>query len=100
MNSTAFDVATRARLGEVCRQYGVARLLMFGSAARGAAQADSDLDVLYELLPGKHLGWEVEDLADELSDVLGRRVDLVSAVALHRRLRPGVLGDAREFYAA
>jgi len=43
----------------------------------------SDVDVLYELEQGGRLGWEIEDLADELSEVLGRPVDLVSLGALH-----------------
>ena len=88
------------RLAAVCARYGVARLLVFGSVARGTAESSSDIDVLYELLPGRRLGWEIEQLADELSDVLGRPVDLVSATALHRRLRGAVLAEAQPLYAA
>ena len=88
------------RLAAVCRRYGVARLLMFGSVARGQADASSDVDVLYELLPGRRLGWEIEQLADELSEIFGRPVDLVSAAALHRRLRSAVLAEAQPLYAA
>ena len=89
-----------ARLAAVCERYGVARLLLFGSVARGAADPSSDIDVLYELLPGRRLGWEIEQLADELSEILGRPVDLVSATALHRRLRGAVLAEAQPLYAA
>lgn len=35
-------------------------------------------DLLYELGPGAHLSWDIENLGDELSEVLGRPVDLVS----------------------
>ena len=95
------DVAAqRFRLGEVCARYGVARLLVFGSVARGTASPDSDIDVLYELLPGRRLGWEISDLADELADVLGRPVDLVALTALHHRLREPVLSEAQPLYAA
>jgi uncharacterized protein len=66
----------------------------------GTATPDSDVDVLYELLPGRVLGWEIEQFADELSEVLGRSVDLVSLSALHRRLREPVLAEARPLYAA
>ena len=38
-----------ARLAAVCAQYGVARLMIFGSVARGTAEPSSDVDVLYEL---------------------------------------------------
>jgi predicted nucleotidyltransferase len=67
-----------ARLAEVCARYGIARLLVFGSVARGTATPDSDIDVLYELEPGRRLGWEIEQLADELAALFGRPVDLVS----------------------
>ena len=88
------------RLAEVCRRYGVGRLDIFGSVSRGDAGPSSDVDVLYELAPGARLGWEIEDLADELTLVLGRRVDLVSRAALHERLRDAVLAEAQLLYAA
>ena len=89
-----------ARLAAVCARYGVARLMIFGSVARGTAEPSSDVDVLYELQPGRRLGWEVEDLSDELSELFGRPVDLVSRAALHERLRAAVLAEAQPLYAA
>lgn len=88
------------RIGEICRRYGVACLEVFGSVSRGEARPDSDVDVLYELTPGARLGWDIENLADELSEVLGRPVDLVSRRALHHRLREAILAEARVLYAA
>ena len=73
----------------------IARLSVFGSVARGAAGEDSDVDLLYELRPGARLGWEIDDLADELSEIFGRRADLVARVALHPMLVETVLGEAR-----
>ncbi len=104
----AYDVAVTVpgldvddeRLGDVCNRYGVARLEVFGSTGRGASQPDSDVDLLYELKPGARLGWRIEDLADELSAILGRPVDLVSRGALHERIRDKVLGEALLLYAA
>jgi uncharacterized protein len=87
-------------LAAVCRRFGVARLDVFGSVGRGEGRPTSDIDVLYELAPGVRLGWDIEDLAEELSAVLGRRVDLVSRKALHERLRDAVLAEARVLYAA
>ena len=89
-----------ARLAAVCARYGVARLMIFGSVARGTAEPSSDVDVLYELQPGRRLGWEIEDLSDELSELFGRPVDLVSRAALHERLRAAVLAEAQPLYAA
>lgn len=99
MSVAGLDVDHDA-VGEICQRYGVARLEVFGSVARGEARPDSDIDVLYELAPGRKLGWEIETLADELSDVLGRNVDLVSRKALHDRLRDAVLAEAQPLYAA
>ena len=88
------------RLAAVCARYGIARLMIFGSVARGTAEPSSDVDVLYELQPGRRLGWEIEDLSDELSELFGRPVDLVSRAALHERLRAAVLAEAQPLYAA
>ncbi len=88
------------RLRQICSRYGVARLEVFGSVGRGDEESESDVDVLYELAPGARLGWDIENLADELSELLGRPVDLVSRGALHERLRDAVLTEARLLYAA
>jgi len=56
--------------------------------------------VLYEALPGRRLRWEIEDLADGLSEVLGRRADLVSSSALHAQLRETVLAEAQPLQTA
>jgi predicted nucleotidyltransferase len=89
-----------ARLAEICRRYGIAQLEVFGSVSRGEATDDSDVDVLYDLEPGRHLTWDIELLADELSDVLGRRVDLVSRRALHPLIRASIEAEAKALYAA
>lgn len=89
-----------ARLGAVCGRYGIATLWVFGSVAGDTATSSSDLDLLYELRPGARLGWEIDDLADELSEIFGRPVDLVPRGALHPLLATTVLAEARPLYAA
>lgn len=89
-----------ARLAEVCERYGVEELAVFGSVARGEASADSDVDLLYVLAPGARLGFALNRLEDELADVFGRPVDLVSRKALHPLLRDDVLNEARALYGA
>ena len=90
----------REALAAVCRRYGVAELAVFGSVARGDATVASDVDLTYVLAPGRRLGWEIEDLTDELSAVFGRRVDLVSRRALHPRICDQVIAESRVLYAA
>ena len=94
------QVVDQERLRELCERYGIASLEVFGSVARGDAGPDSDIDLLFSLKPGVRLGWEIEDLTEGLSEILGRRVDLVSRRASHRRMRDHVLAEAEPFYAA
>ncbi|MGO8959650.1 MAG: nucleotidyltransferase family protein [Streptosporangiaceae bacterium] len=89
-----------AALAAVCEKYGIAELKVFGSRAQGTARPGSDIDVLYSLRPGRKLGWEIEQLADELASLFGQNVDLVSLRALHPRLKSAVLAEARPLYAA
>jgi len=88
------------RLTAVCVRYGIARLDVFGSTVVGTDGPDSDVDLLYTLAPGARLGWAIEDLAQELSEIFGRPVDLVSRSTLNPHLRDAVLAEARPFYAA
>ena len=94
------QVVDHERLRKLCERYGIASLEIFGSVARGDAGPDSDIDLLFSLKPGVRLGWEIEDLTEGLSEILGRRVDLVSRRAIHRRMRDHVLAEAEPFYAA
>jgi len=89
-----------AALAAICHKYGIAELKVFGSRARGTARPGSDVDVLYTLRPGRKLGWEIEQLADELTNLLAHDVDLVSLRSLHPRIKPTVLAEARPLYAA
>ncbi|MBN9739393.1 MULTISPECIES: nucleotidyltransferase [unclassified Pseudonocardia] len=93
-------VVDRERLAAICQAYGVEHLELFGSAARDTVGPTGDIDILYTLWPGRTLGWEIDDLADELSELFGRPVDLVARRALHAKLRDHVLAEARPLYAA
>ena len=89
-----------ARVSELCERYGVKELAVFGSVARGEATADSDVDLLYVLAPGARLGFALNRLEDELAEIFGRPVDLVSRKSLHPLLRDTVEAEARTLYAA
>jgi predicted nucleotidyltransferase len=86
---------------ELCRRYRVKELSLFGSAARGEARADSDLDFLVEFEPDARIGLiALGGMERELSGVVGRPVDLVPKGGLKPRIRDAVLADARVLYAA
>ncbi|WP_298630877.1 nucleotidyltransferase family protein [uncultured Thermus sp.] len=90
--------STLEALTQVCRRYGVRRLWVFGSFARGEADAESDLDLLVEFQPGKVPGLEFLALEKELSRLLGKRVDLHTPRSLSRYFREEVLKEARSLY--
>lgn len=64
-------------------RYGVRSAALFGSTARGEAQAGSDVDVLVVFAPEAHIGLvRFVDLQERLQTLFGREVDLVSRGAL------------------
>ena len=87
-------------LGGLCRRYGICRLAVFGSALRGALGRESDLDILVEFEPGIAVGLRFITLQAELSDLFGRRVDLVTAGFLSPHFRPRVVQEAVPLYEA
>ena len=89
-----------AEVAEICRRYQVKELAVFGSAARGEMRPDSDLDLLVEFLPEAEVSLLQHFAAErEFSELLGRKVDLVSKRALREGLKKEVLSQARLIYA-
>jgi predicted nucleotidyltransferase len=78
----------RDAIAALCRQLGVARLELFGSAAGDAFKpGHSDFDFLVELDPGASgsRAQRLIDLADALESLLGARVDLVNPRYIRNR---------------
>jgi len=89
-----------ASLAEICRRYQVRELSLFGSAARGEMRPESDIDLLVEFSPEAQTGLlEFAGLMLDLSQLLGRKVDLVSKKGLKPLIRDSVLQEARPVYA-
>jgi len=72
----------RKRLPDLYEKYGVRRIALYGSVARGAQKARSDVDLLVEL--SKPLGLGFVELADDLETTLGRKVDLATFETFRR----------------
>jgi len=68
---------------DLARRFGVQRLAVFGSYARGDQREDSDVDILVEVDPS--IGLRFVDLADEIEAMLGVPVELVSRRAIKPR---------------
>ncbi len=88
------------KLREICRRWGIAELSVFGSIARGEAVPDSDVDLLYVFEPDARVGWEILELEEELSQLFGRKVDLMAKTTIHRSVRERILSEAQVLYAA
>lgn len=103
---TPADIGISAdRLEQFCRRWKVSRLEVFGSAAEGRLRPDSDIDLLVTF--HAEAEWTILDhyeMEEELSQMLGREVDLVSVRAVQENpnpiLRQHILSSARLLYAA
>lgn len=82
---TRQDVLDRLRAArpQLAREFGVTRLALFGSYARGDQREDSDVDVLVEVDPS--IGMRFVDLAERIEALLGVRSDVVSRRAIAPR---------------
>lgn len=88
------EVKTRlAERREALRAFGVKRLAIFGSVARGEEGPSSDLDVLVEFESSPTFDAYM-DLKFFLEDLFRCRVDLVTRGSLHPLLRPHVEKEA------
>lgn len=83
----------------ICRANGAVRVAMFGSLARGDATPDSDVDLLVRF--GKPIGLlALVRLERELSEALGRDVDLLTEGAVSPYLRERIEREQRVLYDA
>lgn len=72
---------------------------LFGSHVHGTARDDSDIDVLIDFDPRATIGlFEFIEIQEQLSEALGRRVDLLTPQALSKYFRDEVLREAEPVY--
>ncbi|MCE2492805.1 MAG: nucleotidyltransferase domain-containing protein [Alphaproteobacteria bacterium] len=91
-------------LAELCRRYGVARLEVFGSAARGTdfdpQSSDADFLVEFRLDDGRAPLRQYLDFAEALRHTLGRSVDLVESGAVRNPYLRAAIDRSRELVYA
>ena len=89
------------KIAELCRQFSVRELALFGSVLRDDFSASSDVDLIVDFAPDAQIGFMAfSKMQRELEDLFNRPVDLVSKNGLNRRIRQTILDEARVIYAA
>ncbi|MEJ2672393.1 MAG: nucleotidyltransferase family protein [Deltaproteobacteria bacterium] len=89
----------KERIAEFCRKHHIRRLAVFGSILRPDFRDDSDIDVLVEFEPDHVPGLAFFAMEEELSEILGRKVDLNTPQFLSKYFRDKVLKEAVVQYA-
>ncbi len=93
----------RDRVAELCRKYGVKKLSLFGSAARGDMTPESDVDLMVEFEPGSRTSlWDLPAMQQAFSALFGdRSVDLVPPDVLKNPFRrKAILPELKVLYEA
>ena len=87
------------KIAEFCQARGIRKLSLFGSVLRDDFDPQrSDVDVLAELLPTAHPGWEFYGWHEDLAAFLHRKVDLHTPASLSPYFRDEVLREAVTVY--
>ncbi len=76
------------------RSFGVTKLSVFGSFITGKVKTDSDVDFLVEFEPQQKNYDNFIELSFYLEDLLGRKVELVTAQGLSKHIGPNILKQA------
>lgn len=94
MKELTFDVD---KLIELCRRNDVVRIGVFGSFARGEADEHSDIDLMVEFAKRVSL-LRVVALERQLSDMMGKKVDLLTEAAISPYLRERIHNELQVIY--
>ena len=80
------------------RRLGVEHLYLFGSTARGEAREDSDVDLFFDHPEGSLGLYELLDVKEAASRILGRKADIMTRRGLHRVLREKIEASACQVF--
>jgi uncharacterized protein len=84
----------RNEILEIAANHGARNVRLFGSVARGEDRPDSDVDFLVDMEPGRSL-LDLVGLGQELEQLLGRKVDVLTEDSVHPAIRERIASEAR-----
>jgi predicted nucleotidyltransferase len=85
-------------IADFCRKWHVVELALFGSVLRDDFRPDSDVDVLVTFEPDYRIGFAISRMRRELSDIVGRPVDLGTKRSVKPGLRAAIESSAEVIY--
>lgn len=80
------------------KRLGVERLFLFGSTARGEARDDSDVDLFFDHPLGSMGLFQLMDVKEAATRILGRETDIMTRRSLHPTLRPRIESAAKRVF--
>jgi uncharacterized protein len=90
---------TKEQIADFCKKNHIKKFAFFGSVLRDDFRPDSDIDILVDLEPGAPIGlFEMADMELQLSDMVGRKVDLRTPQDLSKYFRNKVIEEAEVLY--
>ncbi|MEJ5250785.1 MAG: nucleotidyltransferase family protein [Chthonomonadetes bacterium] len=90
----------KEEIAALCQRYRIRRLALFGSVLREDFRPDSDVDMLVEFEAGERVGLRLFEIEQELSKLIGRKVDLNTYGFLSKYFRDRVSAEAEDIYVA
>ena len=87
-------------IADFCRRHKIKNLAFFGSILGANFQPESDVDVLVEFETGYVPGFDFFSMQEELSEIIGRQVELHTPNFLSPHFRDNVIKEAQVLYAA
>jgi hypothetical protein len=79
---------------DALKEPGVERLYLFGSTARDTAREDSDIDLFFDYEEGKFGLFDLMEVQEYASRILGRKAGVMTRDSIHKVLRPRIEANA------
>ncbi|NJP11248.1 MAG: nucleotidyltransferase family protein [Leptolyngbyaceae cyanobacterium RU_5_1] len=99
MNPTRPIELPYQKITEFCQRKPIAKLSLFGSILRDDFGFESDVDMLVEFIPGSKITYfDLAGMEIELTEMVGRKVDLRTPNELSKYFRQKVLDSAEVIY--